>query len=149
MRKPKRYWYHVSQTLTGKEVKLVPRRFGDNRSTDEPPVARVCVAPTIEQCMAAVPYSSWCSFQVYRTKNKVVAEPATDAIPDAPITEEHWVRRKVKYVRVGYLDLKEFRAPKSSASNCGEAKKVRACLAQWQKHGWVDQFLRKKRLKVA
>lgn len=135
----KGYWYHVSDTLRKDEITLHPRVEGVNRCFEEPEVPRVCVAPSIEQCMTALPYCLGI-MSVYRTKYQVNAVKAIN-IEDAHITEEHWIIRPIKFVKIGILDLGEFDPPVECASNCLDFKLVRKTLGQWRRRKLVERFL--------
>lgn len=99
-----RYWYHISTTLQGEEVCLTPRRDGINRSENEPYVSRICVAPTIPQCFVAVPYHIGDTFNVYRTKEMVVADPP-HGVFDAKVTDEGWLTKRTTFVYTGSIDM--------------------------------------------
>jgi len=102
----KRYWYHVSTTLTKKKEKLIPwgTDKGFNRGGDEPEGKRICVAPSIEQCITAVPYALSTEFTIYRTKDKVKAKQAEN-IFDIYVTNEGWIQVPTEFVKIGILDF--------------------------------------------
>jgi hypothetical protein len=102
--KRKRYWYHVSTTLKDKYITLIPwsGTASSNRSSTEPQGKRICVAPTIEQCIAAVPYILAEKFNIYRTRKPTIAnEPR--GIFDAKVTQEGWLHDPTQFVKVGIL----------------------------------------------
>ena len=102
----KRYWYHISTTLKKKVEHLIPwdEDTGFNRGGDEPVGKRICVAPTIEQCITAIPYSldTYCS--IYRTKQKIKADKPSGVF-DANITHEGWLLSPTTFVKIGKLDF--------------------------------------------
>lgn len=102
----KRYWYHVSTTLFGNEETLTPWGTGKgfNRSYNEPLGDRICVAPSIEQCITAIPYTLAAHLIIYRTKDKVLAAPPADVF-DMFITEEGWIQNTTTFVKIGELDF--------------------------------------------
>ena len=102
----KRYWYHVSNTLTRKQHKLIPwnNSQGMNRSDDEPDGKRICVAPSVAHCLTAVPYCLSEFYVVYRTKEPIKAHKA-HGVFDAEITQEGWIKRPTVFVKIGTLDL--------------------------------------------
>jgi hypothetical protein len=104
----RRYWYHLSTTLKHKAILLKPwdNSQGFNRTYNEPNDRRICVAPTIAQCITALPYWPGDIFRVYRTKSKVKANPPRD-IFDANITQEGWIQKPTIFVRIGDLELED------------------------------------------
>ena len=101
-----RYWYHLSKTLKEKEITLTPIDDSTNRSYEEPAGARICVAPTIEQCITALTYNLHQTFYIYRTKNIIKAkEPSENAIFDVEITNEGWIEIPMTFVKIGKLDF--------------------------------------------
>lgn len=105
----RRYWYHISTTLKHNSVLLKP--YGNvekafNRSWNEPDTPRICVAPSIVQCITAVPYYPCTKFTIYRTKNKVKAKPAVNVF-DANITKEGWIHKPTIFVKIGELDFED------------------------------------------
>lgn len=104
----KRYWYHVSTTLKNNTIHLIP--WGDedgfNRSGDEPSGNRICVSPTIEQCITAIPYDPFCVLKIYRTKDKVKALRPIGVF-DSKITKEGWLLEPTTFVLLGRLYLEE------------------------------------------
>ena len=121
-----RYWYHISTTLTDKQVYLAPRDNSRsmNRSSSEPNDKRICVAPTVAHCLAAVPYVPGDRFTIYRTFRKCRATQP-NGIYDAHITNEGWIQYPTMFERVGVLslptlaDAEDVNLPEESASsNC-------------------------------
>lgn len=102
----KRYWYHISTTLNKKNELLEPRSNdeGFNRTDGEPDIKRICVSPTLEQCLVAVPYSKWDEISVYKTKEKVIARKSRKVF-DSSITQEGWITISTPFVRVGSLNM--------------------------------------------
>lgn len=106
----RRYWYHVSTTLKLKKLKLIPWDDSNpkafNRSGDEPRGARICVAPTIEQCMTAVPYDLYAEYNIYRTKSRVIAKRSKE-VYDSTITQEGWIEKPTVFVRIATLNFEK------------------------------------------
>ena len=100
----KRYWYHVSTTLNRKLHKLIPwdSDEGFNRASDEPEGKRICVSPTIEQCIVAIPYSYNSVLYVYRTLNKVRAIKS-HGIFDGKVTDEAWIKSPTYFQKIGKI----------------------------------------------
>lgn len=129
------YWYHISTTVTGKEVVFYPQTNDEGffRSSDEPDICRTCVAPTLEQCIISIPYSYYDCYNIYRTKNKIMAYEAYDVF-DSNITEEHWLYRPIKFKCQGKIDLSKIKRkmPDESAS-IGNTEYSKETLQKWKK----------------
>lgn len=103
-----RYWYHISTTLNRKRHYLTPwdncnpKCF--NRNPCEPDEKRTCVAPSVEHCLTAVPYSPGEKFSVYRTAHKVKAKFAA-GVYDSNVTLEGWIQTPMMFVKIGTLSL--------------------------------------------
>lgn len=104
----RRYWYHVSTTLTKRVEHLKPRgnEKGFNRADHEPDNARICVAPSIEQCITAIPYRLGDSCTIYRTQERVRASKPKKVF-DINITEEGWLQVPTTFVRLGTLEFED------------------------------------------
>jgi hypothetical protein len=111
----KRYWYHLSSTLKKKKERLSPRDNdeGFNRTSFEPNTRRICVSPTLEQCLAAIPYGKHDTYTIYRTSKKVRAKPPRDVF-DSHLTQEGWFSSPTVFVRVGVLDFEKILTPKGT-----------------------------------
>lgn len=148
----KRYWYHVSTTLENVMEHLIPRDFDDsesgfNRTPSEPLGARICVSPTIEQCITAIPYHLGETIAIYRTKDKVKAKEP-EGVFDFNITNEGWLEEPTSFVRIGYLDFQKVEdklkvenvIPQSASGSepryCGKVLK-------WWKKAKIKRFIRK------
>jgi len=69
-----KFYYHVTPKKNWKSrMTLFPRSTDEceERPVEEPDLARICVAPTIEQCLVAICVNSWSSYKIYRTVRKV------------------------------------------------------------------------------
>jgi hypothetical protein len=104
----RKYWYHLSSTLKHTTVFLKPwdNDRGFNRSWKEPNVERICVAPSMAHCLAALPYCPGDSYNVYRTKNKVKANSPSNVF-DSHITLEGWIQKPTVFVKIGELTLED------------------------------------------
>lgn len=98
----RRYWYHASDTLDEPQIRLIPRNWGENRSDGEPDTTRICVAPTIEQCITALPYTFRTKLTIYRTKSPVQAS-CPDGVFDSNITKEGWLLKKTSFIKMGTI----------------------------------------------
>lgn len=101
-----RFWYHVSTTLKRKKELLTPRKNdeGFNRCDTEPDVKRICVAPTLEQCLTAVPYGKYDIISIYRTQKKVVAKKS-HGVFDSEITQEGWITSPTVFIKMGSISM--------------------------------------------
>jgi hypothetical protein len=114
----KKYWFHITDQDWPSKIVLEPKLYGDNWGPDEAGPSRISVAPTIEQCFAAVPYSEYdTDYQVFKTEQQVDAEPAdNDIIGDFAITNEHWLFEPTSFIKVFTVpreDLNNFPSFKS------------------------------------
>ena len=138
--KNKRYWYHVSTTLTKKTEYLTPwdGYTSVNRSQTEPEGARICVSPTIEQCITAIPYNLNDTIAIYRTEKKVKPE-VPHSIFDSNVTNEGWLTSPTKFKRIGYLDFQKVEDDLkidhiiSQSASSNEPKYAGKVLRWWQK----------------
>lgn len=105
------YWYHITEQNWPNRILLKPRESGENWGSDEGGPARISVAPTIEQCFAAVPYSEYNSdYRIYRTLNKVPAEKAGEEwVPDVNITDEHWIYEPTIFIKIDEIPLEDIK----------------------------------------
>lgn len=93
--------YHLTDRYLGEEVILKPR--GKNKFTGLP--ARVCAAPTVEQCIMALPYWRYKSgLWVYQI-DRIPTRRGTEW--DTPVTDEHWYTSPVKARFVEAINIEE------------------------------------------
>ncbi len=123
----KRYWYHISTNDFGESVVFKPKEDGRNRDRTEVKLARLCVAPTIPQCIVALPL--WIddfdnfeypsiprkhSLYVYQSDKKRIAkepyfrrkdlEKGEIGLPfDYGVTKEGWIVRPASFKKIGML----------------------------------------------
>lgn len=153
--KTPKYYYHLTQENWGGEVVLKPRGDGTNRDINEPKTERICVSASIEGCFVAIYIDELKRFNVYRTKRRVrAAKPIK--IPDSHITEEFWLDKTTRFIRIGKIKRAEIseviasshRRPgeylgdgkKSTEKWQREAKKkIRKILAEKFQHVQTDQ----------
>lgn len=104
----KRYWYHISTTLDDQQVYLIPwtGKKAFNRPKSEPTTKRICVAPSIEQCLAALPYYLNSIISIYRTKNELVAKEPKKVF-DCHITKEGWITNPTTFIKIGILSFQD------------------------------------------
>jgi hypothetical protein len=144
-----RYWYHASTSLSKKREHLLPWNEveGSNRGGDEPAGNRICVSPSIEQCITAIPYYYGSVFTIYRTADKIRASKPF-RVYDAHITMEGWIEIPMDFVKVGKLKFADIEKsmeienvidPCASEDNLDYTKKV----LRWWKHANLQRFVKK------
>lgn len=121
----RRYWYHLSTTLKRKEHCLKPRgNFeGLNRTPSEPEGKRICVAPSIAHCLAALPYCLSNNFTVYRTKSRIKAIKP-NGVFDANVTKEGWLQTPTTFVKIGAINLEEIESGEKVDNVISEAASI-------------------------
>jgi len=147
--KNKRYWYHVSTTLKNKKIHLIPwdETKSANRDGDEPPGKRICVAPTIEQCITAIPYVLTEICNIYRTETKVIAHKPSGVF-DAKVTQEGWLCVPTPFIKIGTIDFEEIEKKLAvdqvieQAASSGEPRRSGKVLKWWKK-ARIDRFIKK------
>ena len=134
----KLYWYHISTTLTTRTAMLRPLSDGFNRPDTEPCTKRICVAPTIEQCITAVPYVLGDSFNIYRTKSMIIANPPVNVF-DSDVTHEGWLYTPTRFIKVGQLNFTDIEigldvgSVIEEAATSGDASSSGKVLKWWQR----------------
>jgi len=134
----RRYWYHISTTLKNKYVNLIPwdEVTGMNRSGAEPEGKRICVSPTIEQCLTAIPYYLSQVSTIYRTKSKVKAHKPRRVF-DAQITKEGWLLKPTSFIKIGVLHFSDIEKKLNidnvieECASAGDYKTSRKVLKWW------------------
>lgn len=146
--KNKRYWYHVSTTLKSKKHTLIPwnETRSSNRSADEPGGSRICVAPTIEQCITAIPYWNH-TLRIYRTEKKALPKKARGVF-DSSITHEGWLEEPTTFIKIGTLDLntlakklkqEDIISESASSDDLEYCKEV----LKWWKNSRIERFIKR------
>lgn len=144
----KRYWYHVSTTLRKRNHHLIPwgTRKGFNRGEDEPEGKRICVAPSVEQCITAIPYYMTTKCNIYRTKNRVRPIKAAKVF-DSAVTQEGWLQEPTDFVKIGTIDFVKIEKALNvdgvinEAASQGEHKYSRKVLRWWKKAN-IKRFIK-------
>lgn len=90
-------WYHVSTENLGKSVTMHPRT-PLTISDGESKTPRICVCPSVAQCLIAMPGTG---DRVYIYAAKGTPRPAPRSVWDRATTEEHWFLDPVEFTRVG------------------------------------------------
>ena len=145
----KRYWYHVSTTLKDKYVHLIPwdEDGGFNRGGGEPAGKRICVSPSVEQCITAIPYYFGAVCNVYRTKHKVIANKPKKVF-DSAVTQEGWMEEPTSFVKIGILRFADVEnhlkvdnviEEAGSKASISTSKKV----LNWWRKSRVKRFIKK------
>lgn len=143
----KRYWYHISTTLRHKRVHLFPKGDGINRGGAEPDGKRICVSPTVEQCLTAIPYTLDARCTIYKTEKKVKADKPKDVF-DAKVTQEGWIQMPTTFVKVGKIRLGDVEKGLGvehvveEAASSGHASSSGKVL-KWWKRAKIDRFIKR------
>jgi len=145
----RKYWYHVSTTLKGKHIRLIPwgEDEASNRSGDEPRGKRICVAPTVEQCITAIPYYMATVCTIYRTKSPVEAHRPKNVF-DSRVTNEGWLKHPTNFVKIGILKFQDVergigvKDVISEAASSDDIKYSKEVLAWWKK-AKIKRFIKR------
>jgi hypothetical protein len=130
----------VSTTLKNKHIRLIPwdEREGFNRGGDEPAGKRICVAPSVEQCLTAIPYYLGAVVTIYRTKTPVKAS-CPIGVYDAVVTQEGWITEPTMFVKLGILKFRDVEIKLGvynvieDAASSGDLTESRKVLNWWKK----------------
>lgn len=106
-----RFWYHVSQKNIGYKAYFEPREIYVAGESIRP---RICVAPTVAHCLAAVSHKK--DVYIYRTYRKVAARYPY-SVCDSYITKERWLldptcfilQAKMNYGEIGLIESNSLR----------------------------------------
>ena len=147
--KHKRYWYHVSTTLKSKYVHLIPwdDSKGFNRDPTEPEGKRICVSPTIEQCITAIPYDLETKINIYRTRSPVIADKPKKVF-DVKVTNEGWLHNPTSFVKIGMLKFRDLESRLNvehvieQAASEGEPR-LSGKVLRWWKNAKIKRFIKK------
>jgi len=147
--KHKRYWYHVSTTLKDKHIRLIPwdEDKGFNRGGCEPDGKRICVAPSVEQCITAVPYILETKFNIYRTKSKLKADRPKDVF-DSEVTQEGWLHEPTSFVKIGMINFRDVEDGLDVHHVVGEAAssaepRQSGKVLKWWKQARIKRFIKR------
>lgn len=101
-----RFYYHLTENDSwGEEITLYPLEGNNgNRAWEEPKNARTCVAPSIAHCLSAITYGECSEYNVYRTRDKVIAHWPY-LVEDAIVTRERWLITEQVFIKVGRLHV--------------------------------------------
>lgn len=102
MTKPQ-FFYHITESRWPRYKRLSPKRVYQE---DEPQVSRICVSPTISQCISAVGSNS--RRYIYRTLHRVSGQYPWQ-VADVRITRERWLRKPTTFIRIGDIHPDIFR----------------------------------------
>lgn len=101
------YMYHVSpKPLHGADNSIVmePKHIW-NGEDDLFHIKRICVAPTIEQCLVAIAPTDFNKFYVYRTLTVVKKSVMSYGVFDSALTQERWLTRTRKFKLVAEIHI--------------------------------------------
>lgn len=108
MTRDPRFYYHVTEKCGWKDrVRLFPRENSHPgvhcRCPEEPDIARICVSPSVEQCMVSVDVVDEQRVYVYRTARRLLASHPFN-VCDSRLTGERWLLKPTVFVKVGYFN---------------------------------------------
>ena len=87
----------------------VPNHLSNRRGEEENKTGRICFAPTIKECLRAIPQEgikNGKEFYVHIPKGKyTVYRPSTKEVADSVVTNEHWICEPVKLECIGKIKL--------------------------------------------
>lgn len=108
-------YFHISRKWTKDTVKITVKRAPKIRGDAEPNTPRICVSPSIEQCIAAlngleyIDGAKWrknrrklCVYPVYKLVDTDYLHDAIGVF-DASVTGEEWVKSYAVFKRIGYI----------------------------------------------
>ena len=101
----RQFYYHLTQKKWPKRITLIPRNKGEHRGSLEPKESRICVCPSIEECIIALGncLEIYNNINIYRTVSKVFAIKPYDVI-DSNLTNEKWIIKPTRFMKVGNIN---------------------------------------------
>jgi hypothetical protein len=131
-------YYHVSTRDYQEEQSVwspwVPLDSGIN----ELEIPRICVSPTISQCLLAINYKAFYYDRliIYKTNAKVYYPVGVN---DQKITEEMWILSPIKFIYCGEISMKQF------TFNWTKFQKILkdSYVLGWTAHGPKEDVLKK------
>lgn len=83
----------------------VPKNFFTENGFEENTIKRVCFSTSIDKCLMALSMNcTGKTFYVYKPKKKYpVYKPSTQLVPDAKVTNEHWILEPVELQYCGKI----------------------------------------------
>lgn len=98
-----KYYYHLTQKIWPNNIILKPKKIF-NKSDDEPNIHRICVSPTIKECLMALGSTLWYknSIFIFRTKYKIKSSPCFGVI-DSHLTNERWILKPCNFIKIGKI----------------------------------------------
>lgn len=134
-----RRWYHLSTNFNHRLIRIVPWDKDFSRCPTEPPGKRICVAPTIEQCLTALPYCEGSEYTVYRTVKRLKAMKPVNVF-DSKVTQEGWLQKPTEFIKLGRIFVGDVNAHNEDrqfiieqAASTDSLLKSRKVLHWWKK----------------
>lgn len=98
-----RFFYHVTEKRWPKRKRLKPLHSSmTDRPAEEPSLARICVAPTVAQCLSAISYSGYYTYHIFRTLRRIKAKYPY-SVADSRITNERWLTKPTSFIKIGSI----------------------------------------------
>jgi len=106
-------FYHISsEPLTPLDYDersfVMHPRYIESGESDIEDVMRICVAPTVEQCILATVAKADPQFYIYRTTRRSTETYLPFGVLDSPLTQERWFRSKRTFKLVGIVPANQY-----------------------------------------
>lgn len=101
----RRHWYHCSSEFLGESF-TAERRPPRHMAQREPPTPRLCVAPSVAECFAAVLFGDCKPVYAYRTESPRRAV-APRGVWDECVTRERWLIPPVRMILERVIEADE------------------------------------------
>lgn len=101
----RQHWFHCTSDNHG-PVFVAKRRAPKHMSQNEPSTPRLCVAPTIARCFAAVLFKEFRPVYCYRTEKPCKAVKPRN-VWDQVVTGEHWLIPPTRMILDRVIDVTE------------------------------------------
>lgn len=100
--------FHLTEYDYGKQAHWAPKKFGRNRSPNEPQIPRICFSLSVAGCFLSLgnianSYNRW---HLYSTIGDYY-QPNADEVVDAPVAQEVWRLTPTHLVKEHNFSLKE------------------------------------------
>jgi hypothetical protein len=100
--------FFLTNRFSASNITLHPRVPHSAADDEDKKTERICVAPTLLGCLKAIMLRP----QIYSIYQCYVpdphwSKPTAAQVPDALLTDEHWVTTSTEFQRVGLIDLRE------------------------------------------
>lgn len=88
----KRKFYFVTDIDFGESYSILPKIPLNRKFEENDDVPRICVAPTVYGCLAAIEnIEIGGCYRVYECESSDYCRPSEDDVEDVEFTDEHWI----------------------------------------------------------